>query len=310
MQLGEVLRRALGLGVFGRVLAVEDEAEQLGGPAGVGPCCSASNFLPASSTSSATNALVLGEPLLALDLGALAVAGVGEEVVPLVGQHLAAVGVGLGGEDAGDLPVLVGDERLDLALALDDQPHGDALHAAGAEAPGDLPPQQRRDLVADDAVEDPPGLLGVHPVDVDRVRVLERLLDLGLGDGVEDDAAGLVVGDAQGFLQVPGDRLALAVQVGGEVDVLAASLASFFSSLTTLPRLSRTSYSGSKVLRSTPMPLLRQVADVAHRRLHDVVVAEVLVDRLGLGGRLDDHEVFAVVLGHLVPGRRAAMPSH
>src|SRR3954468_18162390 len=34
-----------------------------------------------------------------------------------------------------------------------------------------------------------------------------------------------------------------------------ASLASFFSSLTTLPRLSRISYSGTKVFRSTPIPL-------------------------------------------------------
>src|SRR2546430_16913187 len=33
------------------------------------------------------------------------------------------------------------------------------------------------------------------------------------------------------------------------------SFASFLSSLTTFPRLSRTSYSGSKVLRSTPIPL-------------------------------------------------------
>ncbi len=34
----------------------------------------------------------------------------------------------------------------------------------------------------------------------------------------------------------------------------------------------------------------RQVADVPDTRLHHEVVAEILVDGLGLGGRLDDHQ--------------------
>ena len=200
--------------------------------------------------------IVLGQPFLALDLGALAVAGVGEEIVPLGRERWQSAGWRLA---AVKIPPIfqysARDERFDLALALDDQPHRHALHPAGAQALGDLAPQQRRNLVADDAVEDAPGLLGVDPVDVDRHRVLERLLDLGLGDGVEDDAVGLGVGDAQGLFEMPGDGLAFAVQVGCQVDLGSLSLASFLSSLTTLLRLSRISYSGSKVLRSTPMPL-------------------------------------------------------
>ena len=41
---------------------------------------------------------------------------------------------------------------------------------------------------------------------------------------------------------------------------------------------------------------------MAHARFNDVIVAEVLIDRLGLGGRLDDHEILSGLLAHLVRG--------
>jgi hypothetical protein len=137
--------------------------------------------------------VVLLEPGLALDLGALAVAGVGEEVEPLLRELRAGIADG-GGEDRADLPVFLGDEGLDLALALDDEADGDGLDAAGGEALGDLAPEERADLVTDDAVEDSAGLLGVDAIHVDREGVGEGLLDLGLGDCVEDDAEALASG--------------------------------------------------------------------------------------------------------------------
>ena len=45
----------------------------------------------------------------------------------------------------------------------------------GAQASGHLLPEQRADLVADEPVEEPPGLLGVDLVHVDRADVLEGL---------------------------------------------------------------------------------------------------------------------------------------
>ena len=71
-----------------------------------------------------------------------------------------------GGERAGverrdDVPVLGRDERHALALALDDEPRRDRLHAPGGEPLHDLPPEHRRDLVAVETVEDPPRLLRV-----------------------------------------------------------------------------------------------------------------------------------------------------
>jgi hypothetical protein len=130
--------------------------------------------------------LVVRQPLLFFELRALAVAGVGQEVDPVLGK-LRALGL-LGREDPADRPVFAGGETIDLALALHNKTNRDALHAASAQALGDLAPQQRRDFVADDAVEDSPRLLRVDPALVDQVRILERLLDFGLGDGVEDDA--------------------------------------------------------------------------------------------------------------------------
>src|SRR5438067_7923748 len=100
----------------GGVVALENVAEQLGGPAGL--LLVLRLELPACQLDQLGDERpVLGEPALALDLGPLAIAGVGQEVAPAGGEAHAAVGVGLGGEHAADLPVLVGDERLDLPLA-------------------------------------------------------------------------------------------------------------------------------------------------------------------------------------------------
>ena len=117
-------------------------------------------------------------------------------------------------------PVLDRDERLDLALALADDPQGDRLHAPGRKAPPDLLPEQVRDLVADEPVDDAARLLGVHEPAIDLAGGFHRGEDRLLGDLVEADAAELRLSRTglQRLLEVPGDRLALAVGVGGEVD--------------------------------------------------------------------------------------------
>ena len=70
-----------------------------------------------------------------------------------------------------------GDERHPLALALDDEPRRDRLHAAGGEPLHHLPPEDRRDLVAVEAVEDAARLLRVDEALVDLARLAERALD-------------------------------------------------------------------------------------------------------------------------------------
>src|SRR5690242_5758944 len=75
-----------------------------------------------------------------------------------------------------DRPVLDRLERLDLALALDDHADRDRLHAAGGQPAADLLPEQRRELIADQAIENPPRGLRLEQLLVDLGRVLQRLL--------------------------------------------------------------------------------------------------------------------------------------
>ena len=59
----------------------------------------------------------------------------------------------------------------DLALALDDEPDRDRLHATGRQATLDLLAEERAQRVADEAVDDAARLLGVDEVHVDLARV-------------------------------------------------------------------------------------------------------------------------------------------
>ena len=83
--------------------------------------------------------------------------------------------------------------------------------------------EQRAQRVADQPVDDPARLLRVDEVLVDVARVRERLPDRGLRDLAERDPAGLAVGQVRGLGDVPRDRLALAVEVGGEEDARRAA---------------------------------------------------------------------------------------
>ena len=97
---------------------------------------------------------------------------------PSTAHELGGEGLAGGGrEDGLDRPVLAGGERLDLALALDDEADRDRLDAAGRQAAADLARQQRAERVADEAVDDAPRLLRVDEVLVDVARVRERLAD-------------------------------------------------------------------------------------------------------------------------------------
>ena len=93
-----------------------------------------------------------------------------------------------------DGPVFLLNERFDLALTLDDQAKSDGLYASGGEAAADFVPEQRRNLVADDAVEHAARLLGIDQVAIDRSRVLEGVLHGALGDFVERHPADIDVG--------------------------------------------------------------------------------------------------------------------
>ena len=175
--------------------------------------------------------------------------------------------------------------RLDLLLPLADQADGHRLDAPRRQAAADLLPEKRADLVADQAVEHAPRLLGVDALLVDAPGRLECGLDRLLGDLVEEHPVDAVRRDLELLGDVPADRLAFTVGVGGDVERLRR-LAGL---LQVLQRL-RLRADGD-VLR-TKLPLLevdaelalREILQVTERGLHHVSPVEVLLDGLHLRG--------------------------
>src|SRR6185369_11970173 len=109
---------------------------------------------------------------------------------------------------------------------------------------------------------------------------------------VEEDAPDvLLFRVAELLADVPRDGLALAIRVGGQEDVLLV-----LRRLLDLREDGRLALDdvvlGFEVVLDVDAELrLREVHDVADRRLHLVVAAQVLGQRLRLGGRLDDDEM-------------------
>ncbi len=216
---------------------------------------------------------------LVLDLRLLAI----ELVQPCLERLAVLLEVGL------DRPVLLGHELADLLLTLADQPQGDGLHPPRREAGLDALPEERRRLVAHQAVEHAARLLRVHLALVDVERMRERLGHRVLGDLVEQDTAHFAP-VAELARHVPRDRLALAVRVGGEEDARRGlcGLLDLGEGLRLL--FDRDVFGREAVLHVHAELALRQVAHVPHGRLHRVTGTQVLADRLRLRGRLDDNE--------------------
>mgnify|MGYP000007276032 CR=1 FL=1 len=87
------------------------------------------------------------------------------------------------GEDAEQIPPSRRNKRHPLALALDDQPHGHALDAAGRELRPHLAPQERRDFVTVEPVANVGSAQGVaaakprfEPLDADEVQAFKQAL--------------------------------------------------------------------------------------------------------------------------------------
>ncbi len=193
-------------------------------------------------------------------------------------------------------------------LALDDHAGGHALDPSGRQPGHHLLPQHRADLVAVEAVEDPPGFLGVDAPQVEVAGLGDGCVDGRPGDLVEDHPAHRDLG-VEHLAQVPGDGLALAVLVGREVDLagLLDQASQLGHLLLLLPGhdverpevvLDVDAQAGPGLALVPARHLGRragEVADVADRGLDHVVPAEEPGDGPGLGGGLHDHEG----LGHV-----------
>ncbi len=150
-----------------------------------------------------------------LGRGAIADLGLGSVDPDQVGIERRAVG---GDEPRRDRPVLAGREASDLPLALHDEAHRDRLDSPGREARAHLAREERAQRVPHQAIDDPARLLRVDKVLVDLPRMGEGMQDGGLGDLAEGDPRQLLRRERCRLRHVPGDRLALAVEVRGQED--------------------------------------------------------------------------------------------
>ncbi len=222
--------------------------------------------------------------------------------------------VGFRGEVGLKVPVARRAERDPLPLPVDDQAGGDRLDAARGQPRHDLLPQHRGDLVAVQPVEDAPGLVGVHLAVVELSRVRDGAGDRLGGDLVEDHPLGRHL-RLELFLQVPGDGLALAVLVSGEVELVGV-LEQRLELGDLLLLVGRHDVERLEVVvdvDAEPRPGLRavllgdfrrlvgHVTDVADARLDYVSLAEIAGDGPGLGRGLDDHQTGATTVAGPVP---------
>ena len=111
-----------------------------------------------------------------------------------------------GDERRSHRPVFARLEGLDLHLALDDQAQADRLHPSRRFRAGQLAPENRGKVEADEVIERAAGQISLHQRRVDVAGMGHRLGHGGFGDRVEGDAAdGLALLDRrrQCLLQVP-----------------------------------------------------------------------------------------------------------
>ena len=156
----------------------------------------------------------------------------------------------------------------DLLLALDDQPHGDRLHAPRRQPAPHLGPEHRADLVADQAVQHAARLLRLELLHVELHRLADRLVDRLLGDLVEEDALDVRVRRAHLLGDVPGDRLPFAIGVGRQQHALRVPRGLHDLRQHLLLAVDDHVLGLEAVLDVDPHLLLGEILHVADRRLH------------------------------------------
>ncbi len=117
-----------------------------------------------------------------------------------------------------EVPVFLGNEALDLGFSIADEAQRNRLHAAGGTRAGQLAPENRREVEADEVIERAACQIGIDQRDVDVARIGHRIEHGLLGDRVEDDALDRLAVDHALLVQkvenMPGDRFAFAIRVG------------------------------------------------------------------------------------------------
>jgi len=179
------------------------------------------------------------------------------------------------------------------------------LHAPRRAGTRQLAPEHGGEVEADEIVEGAAGEVGVDQFGIDLARVFHRGGHGVPGNRVEHDALDRdVLSERPALLQrldnVPGDGFAFAVRVGREdegvgvfqgVRDVGNALGGFGI---------RLPHHLEIIVRIDRAILRGKVADMPIGGQDLIVLAQVLVDRFGLGGRLDDdkfHTLFQSIYG-------------
>ena len=208
---------------------------------------------------------------------------------------------GGGDEHRLDRPVFAGPEYLDLSFPLTDQAQGDGLDPARRTAARQLPPQDRRQRETHEVIERAARHVGFDQRQIEVTRMLDRVPDRAAGDFVEgnplhlDAAQGLLV--LQHRADVPGNRLALSIRVGGEIEGLGAlQRLGDRADLLFAPGIGLPVH-GEVLVRTNAAVLRGEIANMAETGQNGVPAAQVSVDGFRLGGGFNDNYVRHEVLG-------------
>ena len=188
-------------------------------------------------------------------------------------------------------PVLFGLECPDLVFPVHHKAGGYRLDAACRQASAHLLPQQGRELIAHDPIQNSSGLLGIYQILINRSGMGNGLPHNLLCNLVKGNAAGLAVRQIQKFFQVPGDRFALPVRVRCQIDHICLSggfLQLVNQILFTLDGyILRLEISFDIHAHGT----LGQIPQMTHTGLDGIIQPQIAADGFGFGGRLHDHKI-------------------
>ena len=231
-----------------------------------------------------------------------------------------------------NFPVLFGYERADFPLPFHDKAHRDGLDPARRQPASHFGPQQRTDLKTDYSIKKAPRLLGMHARHIQHSRFLEGFLNSLFSNLVKDHPMVAASVPADRFLEMPGDRLALSVEVSSEIDSIAvlgelfqlthhflftgqnlvAGLPPIIGVNAHPPNQLLALFAGlvahflvwchfacdgslsSALLRVCGLCTSRggQITNMAHAGLHNEILAEIFVNGFRLGGRLHYDQCF------------------
>ena len=198
-----------------------------------------------------------------------------------------------------------------LALALNQQSHRHTLHTTCRQTRLDLLPQHGRKLETHQTVQHATSLLSIDQIHIYGTRLLDCAEDRLLGNFVEHNTFGRLDGQTQHLREVPSDSLSLAVLIGSQPYGLDAvsQLAQLRNHLFLIvgDLIDRT----ESTIEVDTQILLCEVANMAETRLHDIVFTQKFLDRLGLGRRLDDYQIFlhCSLLLYYISDRARATPT-